>query len=114
MSTLDIIFQQNKLHNFKFLPPFNIKLSSRISYSAWLKLKVVLLANENGNRAAGRQFNVDEKYVRRWRAQENTLRKAPRKKRALWHGIAAMPGYSTLRTKSHKGLQRTIRFLNLV
>ena len=38
---------------------------------------------ENGNCAAGKQFNVDEECVRRWRGQEEILRTTSRKKRVL-------------------------------
>ena len=33
------------------------------SYTAGFKLKVVLFAEQNGNRPAGRNFSIDEKCV---------------------------------------------------
>ena len=43
-----------------------IEVSSHISYAACHKLKLVLLAKESGNHAAGIQFNFVEKCVRGW------------------------------------------------
>ena len=57
--------------------------SPRASYTASFKLRVVAYAVEKGNRAAGKQFNVDESCVRRWRSQRGKLVETPRNKRAL-------------------------------
>ena len=57
--------------------------SPRASYTASFKLRVVAYAVDNGNRAAGKQSNVDESCVRRWRSQREKLLKTPRNKRAL-------------------------------
>ena len=63
---------------------------SRKSYTAAQKLRVVEFAEENGNRAAGRQFNVDESNVRSWRKVKTELqnmaktKKACRGKRCKW------------------------------
>ena len=40
--------------------------SPRASYCASFKLRVVAFAVDKGNRAAGKQFDVDESCVRRW------------------------------------------------
>lgn len=56
--------------------------SPRASYTASFKLRVVAYAVDKGNRAAGKQFNVDESYVRHWRSQREKLLKTPRNKRA--------------------------------
>ena len=58
------------------------KGSPRTSYMAAFKLKVVLCAEQNGNRAAGRNFLVDEKCVRKWRSQKENLKKMPRSRSA--------------------------------
>ena len=58
------------------------KGSPRASYTAAFKLKVVLFAEQNGNRAAERNFSVDEKCVRRWRSQKENLKKMPCSKRS--------------------------------
>ena len=55
----------------------HLNMSSRISYTTGFKLKVVMFAKENGNRAAGREFKVDERCIRRWRGQERVLKKRP-------------------------------------
>ena len=39
----------------------------RRSYTAVFKLQVISYAEEHGNRAAGRKFDVDESNVRKWR-----------------------------------------------
>ena len=61
--TIGIVLQE-KLPNFKFTASIIIKISSRGSYRAWPKPKVVLFAKENGNRAVEWQFNGDEKCIR--------------------------------------------------
>ncbi|PSN46974.1 hypothetical protein C0J52_11128 [Blattella germanica] len=54
----------------------------RTSYDATFKRKVILYAEKNGNRMAGREFNVAESNVRLWRQQKLALfaTKASRKK----------------------------------
>ena len=54
----------------------------RMSYDATSKRKVYLYAEKNGNRKAGREFNVAESNVRLWRQQKLALfaTKARRKK----------------------------------
>ena len=54
----------------------------RASYTAAEKLKVVQYAEIHGNRAAGREFNVNEANVRSWRLKKNRLQALPKKKRA--------------------------------
>lgn len=51
---------------------------ARKSFSAKQKLKVIAYAEIHGNRAAGRQFTVDEKSVREWRKQKDKLEKLPK------------------------------------
>ena len=48
-------------------------------------------ANGRLFRAAGKQFNVDESCVRRWRSQRGKLVETPRNKRALRGRSAAFP-----------------------
>ena len=50
------------------------KGSTRISYTSRFKLTVVTCALEKGNRAAARQYHVDEKNVRRWRQNQAVLK----------------------------------------
>lgn len=62
----------------------------RRSYTAKQKLSAVEYAIENGNRAAGRHFNISEKIVRDWRKAADGLhsmkssKKADRGKKARW------------------------------
>ena len=54
----------------------------RQSYTAKEKLKVIAYAEAHGNRAAGREFTVDESNVRAWRKQKDRLQKLPKTKMA--------------------------------
>ena len=51
--------------------------SPRTSYTAAFKLRVIAYAVSHGNRAAGRQFWIDESCVRLWRLQHEHLKKNP-------------------------------------
>ena len=57
--------------------------SKRASYTAALKLKVIETADKCGNRAAGREYSVNEKLVRDWRKKKAELEALPRGKRSL-------------------------------
>ena len=46
----------------------------RKSYPAAIKRKVIEIAEENGNAAAERNFNVSECNVRRWRKNKEVIR----------------------------------------
>ena len=63
----------------------------RASYTAAFKLRVIAYAVSHGNRAAGRQFSIDESCVRRWRSQRERLLKTTRNKRAERFRRAAFP-----------------------
>jgi len=65
--------------------------SPRTSYTAAFKLRVIAYAVSHGNRAAGRQFSIDESCVRRWRLQRERLQNTPRNKRAKRFRSAAFP-----------------------
>ena len=54
--------------------------ATRSKYEAKFKLQVVKFAEENNNCAAARTFNVNEKLVRDWRKNADTIRKMPKKK----------------------------------
>ena len=69
------------------------KGSSRISYTARFKLTVVTYALEKGNREAARQFQVDEKNVRRWRSQQEKLKGLRRDQRAARYCPAKFPEF---------------------
>uniref|UniRef100_K7GDI2 HTH CENPB-type domain-containing protein n=1 Tax=Pelodiscus sinensis TaxID=13735 RepID=K7GDI2_PELSI len=57
-------------------------MPKRKSYTANFKLCVVAFAKDNGNRAAGRKYSVNEKSVREWRKEEAELEKLHPRKRA--------------------------------
>lgn len=63
---------------------------SRRSFDAKFKLRAVEFAEQHGNRAAGREFDVAEKLIRDWRKAHSVLRtmkstkKANRGKKARW------------------------------
>ena len=56
--------------------------SKKRSFDAAFKLKVES-AEKTTNRAAAREFGVDERRVREWRQMKDELEKLPRKKRRL-------------------------------
>ena len=52
---------------------FRIAPVKRHAYEAAFKLKTIRHAVKHGNRAAAREFNVNESMVRKWRKQEDAL-----------------------------------------
>ena len=56
--------------------------SKRASYTAAFKLKGIETAEKCGNRAAGREYSVNEKLVRDWKKKAE-LEALPRGKRSL-------------------------------
>ncbi|GFU78941.1 pogo transposable element with KRAB [Trichonephila clavipes] len=65
-------------------------MKHRRSFTAEFKLKVVEKAEKDGNREAGRYFEVDEKAVRNWRKQKDVL-KSMERKRSNRHGQIKWP-----------------------
>ena len=55
------------------------------------KLRIIQFAEQNGNRAAEREFSVSESNVRLWRKSKENLEKMPRLKRANRGKKAAWP-----------------------
>lgn len=51
-----------------------LKMAKRHAYEAQFKLNAIRYAAENGNRAAAREFKINESMVRKWRKMENELR----------------------------------------
>ena len=47
------------------------------------KLKAISHAVEHGNRAAAREFNINESMVRKWRKQEDDLRQVKKTKQSF-------------------------------
>uniref|UniRef100_K7FLM3 HTH CENPB-type domain-containing protein n=1 Tax=Pelodiscus sinensis TaxID=13735 RepID=K7FLM3_PELSI len=70
----------------------------RKSYTADFKLSIVTYAKENGNRAAGKRFSVNEKSVHEWRKEEaeteklNPHKRARRGKKAKWQNLEVKLG----------------------
>jgi len=62
-----------------------------MSYIACFKLTVVTYAIEKGNRAAGHQFQVDEKNVSRRQSQQETLKGHHRDQRVARYFPAKFP-----------------------
>ncbi|KAG5285656.1 hypothetical protein AALO_G00005910 [Alosa alosa] len=56
--------------------------AKRRPFTARYKLDAIQLAKEKGNRAAGREYGIDESVIRRWRANEEKLRSFPEDKKA--------------------------------
>uniref|UniRef100_A0A3B3BHW9 HTH CENPB-type domain-containing protein n=1 Tax=Oryzias melastigma TaxID=30732 RepID=A0A3B3BHW9_ORYME len=53
-----------------------LKMAKRHAYEAQFKLKAISYAEEHGNRAAAREYKINESMVRKWRKLENELRQA--------------------------------------
>ncbi|XP_015228044.1 PREDICTED: uncharacterized protein LOC107083375 isoform X1 [Cyprinodon variegatus] len=49
-------------------------MAKRDAYEAQFKLKAISYAEEHGNRAAAREFKINESMVRKWRKLENKLK----------------------------------------
>ena len=62
----------------------------RHAYDVEFKLKAISHAVEHGNRAAAREFNINESMVRKWRKQEEDLRQVKKTKKSL-RGHKARP-----------------------
>ena len=54
------------------------------SFDAAFKLKVIACAESTTNRAAAAKFFVDEKSMREWRKQKESLLTLPEKKENKW------------------------------
>ncbi|KAG0443781.1 hypothetical protein HPB47_014536 [Ixodes persulcatus] len=57
--------------------------AQRQSFRAEQKLKIISVAEEIGNRAAGRKYDVDESCIREWRAQKQDLQSASHDRRSF-------------------------------
>ena len=55
--------------------------AKRKAYDAAFKLKVIELADKEGNRAAARKFRIDESMVRRWKRQREELEQCKKSKK---------------------------------
>ena len=65
--------------------------TSKKSYDAAFKLKVINFAEGDSNRGAGRKFNINEKQVREWRKQKDNLKDISQDKQRITRSIHASP-----------------------
>ena len=65
-----------------FTVPAVLKMApvKRYAYEVSLKLKAIEYAVMHGNRAAAREFNVNESMVLKWRKQVDALRQVKKNK----------------------------------
>ena len=63
----------------------------RQSFTFEYKLKVIAHADEIGNRAAAREFEIDESMIRYWRKKKDVMTKLPKCQRTCRTGIAKFP-----------------------
>ena len=63
----------------------------RRAFTAKEKLAAVAYAEAHGNRAAGREFTIDESCIRQWRKQKSRLQAMPRKKQADRGSVEKFP-----------------------
>ena len=68
----------------------------RHSFNAREKLKVIPYAEAHGNSAAGREFNMNETNVRRWKRLKDRLQKMRRSKMADRGSSAHFPELEAL------------------
>ena len=54
---------------------------ARQSFTFEYKLKVIARADEIGNRAAAREFEIDESMIRYWRKKKDVMTKLPKRQR---------------------------------
>ena len=55
---------------------------ARQSFSFGYKLKVIARADEIGNRATAREFEIDELMIRYWRKKKDVMTKLPKRQRS--------------------------------
>lgn len=55
----------------------------RHAYDAEFKLKAISHTVDHGNRAAAREFNINESMVRKWRKQQDDLRQLKKTKQSF-------------------------------
>ena len=67
----------------------------RQSFTFEYKLKVIACADEIGNRAAAREFEIDESMIRYWRKKKVVTTKLPKRQRTCHTGIAKFPALET-------------------
>ncbi|XP_015760431.1 PREDICTED: uncharacterized protein LOC107339629 [Acropora digitifera] len=63
----------------------------RQSFTFEYKLKVIARADEIGNRAAAREFEIDESMIRYWRKKKVVTKKLPKRQCTCRTGIAKFP-----------------------
>ena len=64
---------------------------ARQSFTFEYKLKVIARADEIGNRAAAREFEIDESVFRYWQKKKDVMTKLPKRQRTCRTGIAKFP-----------------------
>ena len=76
-----------------FTVPAVLKMApvKRYAYEVSLKLKAIEYAVMHGNRAAAREFNVNESMVQKWRKQVDALRQVKKNKLNFWGHKARWP-----------------------
>ena len=64
---------------------------ARQSFTFEYKLKVIARADATGNRAAAREFEIDESMIRYWRKKKDLMTKLPKRQCTCRTGIAKFP-----------------------
>lgn len=64
---------------------------ARQSFTFEYKLKVIAHADATGNRAAAREFEIDESMIRYWQKKKDVMTKLPKRQRTCRTGIAKFP-----------------------
>ena len=90
---LDSIIDLKSLNHFrKEYPRVSFKMPSvkrpHQSYTFEYKLKVIVRAAEIGNRAAAREFEIDESMIRYWKKKRDVMTKLPKHHHTCRTGLA--------------------------
>lgn len=80
--------------------------SKRRSFTTELKLEVISYAEEKGNRAAGKRFEVDESCIREWRKKKKILEQIPKQKKSLRYRKEKFPEMEKELTECINELQK--------
>ena len=63
-------------------------VNPRQSFTFEYELKVTAQAVEIGNRAAAREFEIDESMIRYWKKKKDAMTKLPKRQRTCRTGLA--------------------------
>lgn len=66
-------------------------MASHKSYTASFKIMVIEKTKVVSNRAAAREYEIDEKCILQWRTEKDVIKRMPKQMRARHGGAIAFP-----------------------